>query len=61
MQEASRETGRRKKRKERRELAAEEARHQEAIADAIANDQNPADLDVVKIREGITSVWSMTV
>ena len=54
VQEASRETGRRKKRKERRELAAEEARHQEAIADAIANDQNPADLDVVKIREGIT-------
>ena len=54
VQEASRETGRRKKRKERRELAAEEARHQEAVADAIANDQNPADLDVVKIREGIT-------
>ncbi len=54
VQEASRETGRRKKRKERRELAAEEARHQEAVADALANDQNPADLDVVKIPEGIT-------
>ena len=54
VQEASRETGRRKKRKERRELAAEEARHQEAVADALANDQNPADLDVVKIREGVT-------
>ncbi len=54
VQEASRETGRRKKRKERREQAAEEARHQEAVADALANDQNPADLDVVKIPEGIT-------
>ena len=55
VQEASREQGgRRKKRKERREQAAEEARHQEAIEAAIANDQNPADLDVVKIGEGTT-------
>ena len=55
VQEATRETGgRRKKRKERREQAAEAARHQEAIDQAIANDQNPADLDVVKIREGVT-------
>jgi translation initiation factor IF-2 len=55
VQEASRENGgRRKKRKERREAAAEEARHQEAVAEAIANDQNPADLDVVKIGEGAT-------
>ena len=55
VQEASREQGgRRKKRKERREQAAEEARHQEAIEAATANDQNPADLDVVKIGEGTT-------
>jgi len=54
VQEASRETGRRKKRKERREEAAEEARRQEAIQEALANDQNPADLDVVKLREGVT-------
>lgn len=55
VQEASREQGgRRKKRKERREQAAEEARHQEAIEAALANDQNPADLDVVKIGEGVT-------
>ncbi len=54
VQEASRETGRRKKRKERREAAAEEARHQEAIEQAIANDQNPDDLDVVKLAEGCT-------
>ena len=52
---AERETGgRRKKRKERREAAAEEARHEEAIKEAIANDQNPDDLDVVKIPEGST-------
>ena len=55
VEEASREAGgRRKKRKERREQAAEQARHQEAIEAAIANDQNPADLDVVKIGEGAT-------
>ncbi len=54
VQEASRETGRRKKRKERREAAAEEARHQEAIQEALANDQNPADLDVVKVPENVT-------
>ncbi len=46
--------GRRKKRKERREAAAEEARHEEAVKQAIANDQNPDDLDVVKIGEGVT-------
>lgn len=46
--------GRRRKRKERREAAAEEARHEEAVKQAIANDQNPDDLDVVKIGEGVT-------
>ncbi|MBR2835604.1 MAG: translation initiation factor IF-2 [Coriobacteriales bacterium] len=55
VEEANREAGgRRKKRKERREQAAEEARHQEAIEAALANDQNPADLDIVKISEGST-------
>ena len=54
VQEASRETGRRKKRKERREAAAEEQRHQQAIEQAIANDQNPADLDIVKVPENVT-------
>ncbi len=53
--EAERETGgRRKKRKERREAAAKEARREEAVKEALANDQNPDDLDVVKIGEGIT-------
>ena len=55
VEEASRETtGRRKKRKERREAAAEERRHEQAIEQAIANDQNPEDLDVVKLGEGVT-------
>ena len=52
--EANRETGRRKKRKERREAAAEEERHEAAIKEALANDQNPEDLDVVKIGENPT-------
>ena len=55
VEEASRETtGRRKKRKERREAAAEERRHEQAIEQAIANDQNPEDLDIVKLGEGVT-------
>ncbi|MBS5449805.1 MAG: translation initiation factor IF-2 [Coriobacteriia bacterium] len=52
--EANRETGRRKKRKERREAAAEEERHEAAIKEALANDQNPEDLDVVKLGENPT-------
>ena len=52
--EANRETGRRKKRKERREAAAEEERHEAAIKEALANDQNPEDLDIVKIGENPT-------
>ena len=52
--EATRESGRRKKRKERREAAAEEQRHEAAIKEALANDQNPDDLDIVKISEGAT-------
>ncbi|MCI1665434.1 MAG: translation initiation factor IF-2 [Atopobiaceae bacterium] len=55
VEEASREsTGRRKKRKERRQAQAEEAAKEQAVAEAIANDQDVSQLDVVKVPQGST-------
>jgi translation initiation factor IF-2 len=53
--EATREsTGRRKKRKERRQQQAEEAAHEQAVEEAIANDQDVSQLDIVKVPQGST-------
>ena len=50
VEEASREsTGRRKKRKERRQKQAEQAAKEQAIEEAIANDQNVAEIGMVKV------------
>ena len=55
VEEASREsTGRRKKRKERRQKQAEQAAKEQAIENAIANDQNLAELEMVKVPTGST-------
>ena len=55
VEEASRESsGRRKKRKERRQKQAEQAAKEQAIAEAIANDQNVAELEMVKVPTGST-------
>ena len=55
VEEASREsTGRRKKRKERRQKQAEQAAKEQAIEEAIANDQNVAEIGMVKVPTGST-------
>ncbi len=55
VEEASREsTGRRKKRKEKRIREAEERRHEKAIEEAREQGINPADLDTVRVSEGVT-------
>ena len=53
--EAQRESqGRRKKRKERRQKQAEQAAKEQAIEQAIANDQNVAEIGMVKVPSGST-------
>ena len=53
--EAQRESqGRRKKRKERRQKQAAEAAKEQAIENAIANDQNVAEIGMVKVPSGST-------
>ena len=53
--EAQRESqGRRKKRKERRQKQAAEAAKEQAIEEAIANDQNVAEIGMVKVPTGST-------
>ena len=53
VEEANREsTGRRKKRKERRQKQAAEAAKEQAIEEAIANDQNVAEIGMVKVPSG---------
>ena len=53
--EAQRESqGRRKKRKERRQKQAAEAAKEQAIEEAIANDQNVAEIGMVKVPSGST-------
>ena len=55
VEEASREsTGRRKKRKERRQKQAAQAAKEQAIEEAIANDQNVAEIGMVKVPTGST-------
>ena len=55
VEEASRESaGRRKKRKERRQKQAEQAAKEQAIEEAIANDQNVAEIGMVKVPTGST-------
>ena len=55
VEEANREsTGRRKKRKERRQKQAEQAAKEQAIEEAIANDQNVAEIGMVKVPTGST-------
>ena len=55
VEEASREsTGRRKKRKEKRIREAEERRHEKAIEEAKEQGINPAELDTVRVSEGVT-------
>ncbi|WP_321970845.1 translation initiation factor IF-2 [Paratractidigestivibacter sp.] len=55
VEEASRESsGRRKKRKERRQKQAERAAEQQRIEEAIANDQDLSQLDIVKVPQGST-------
>ena len=55
VEEASREsTGRRKKRKEKREREAEQLKQEKKIEEAIAQGINPEDLDAVKVSEGVT-------
>ena len=55
VEEASREsTGRRKKRKEKREREAEQARQEKQLEEALAQGINPEDLDAVKVSEGVT-------
>lgn len=55
VEEASREsTGRRKKRKERRQKQAEQAAQEKAIAEALANDQDLSELEMVKVPTGST-------
>ena len=55
VEEASREsTGRRKKRKEKREREAEQLKQEKKLEEAIAQGINPEDLDAVKVSEGVT-------
>ncbi len=55
VEEASREsTGRRKKRKEHRKAQAAQAAKEQAIQEALANDQDISKLDVVKVPQGAT-------
>lgn len=55
VEEASREsTGRRKKRKEHRKAQAAQAAKEQAIQEALANDQDITKLDVVKVPQGAT-------
>ena len=55
IEEASREsTGRRKKRKERRQKQAAEAAMEQRIEEALANDQDISQLDMVKVPQGST-------
>ena len=55
VEEASREsTGRRKKRKEKREREAEQLKQEKKLEEAIAQGVNPEDLDAVKVSEGVT-------
>ena len=55
VEEASREsTGRRKKRKEKREREAEQMKQEKKLEEAIAQGINPEDLDAVKVSEGVT-------
>ena len=55
VEEASREsTGRRKKRKERRQKQAAQAAKEQAIEEAIANDQNVAEIGMAKVPTGST-------
>ncbi|MEY8436592.1 translation initiation factor IF-2 [Atopobiaceae bacterium 24-176] len=55
VEEASREsTGRRKKRKEHRKAQAAAAAKEQAIQEALANDQDISKLDVVKVPQGAT-------
>ena len=55
VEEASREsTGRRKKRKEKRVREAEQLKQEKKLEEAIAQGINPEDLDAVKVSEGVT-------
>lgn len=55
VEEASREsTGRRKKRKEKREREAEQLKQEKKLEEAIAQGINLEDLDAVKVSEGVT-------
>lgn len=55
VEEATRESsGRRKKRKERRQKQAEQAAQEKAIAEALANDQDLSELEMVKVPTGST-------
>ena len=55
VEEASREsTGRRKKRKEKREREAEQLKQEKKLEEAIAQGINPEDLDAVKVSDGVT-------
>ena len=54
VQEASRETGRRKKRKEKREREAAKAQEERKIEEALAQGVNPEELDAIKVSQGVT-------
>ena len=55
VEEASREsTGRRKKRKEKRELEAARAQEERKIEEALAQGVNPEELDAIKVSQGVT-------
>ena len=55
VEEASREsTGRRKKRKEKREREAAQLREEKKLEEALAQGVNPEDLDAVRVSQGVT-------